>query len=70
MNEDSISMVNAEQYLLRCRLKRLPKTGLYYLPVFFMYMSFEDEKKKPNFTTNAAFRFVWDTVQYLQYLQG
>ena len=35
-----------------------------------MYMSFEDEKKKPNFTTNATFRFVWDTVQYLQYLQG
>ena len=68
MNEDSIFMVNVEQYLLRYRLKRLPKTGLYCL--FFMYMSFEDEKKKPKFTTDAAFRFVWDTVQYLQYLQG
>ena len=44
MNEDSIFMVNVEQYLLRSRLKGLPKTGLNCL--FFMYMSFEDEKKK------------------------
>ena len=52
MNEDSIFMVNVEQYLLRSRLKRLPKTGLYCL--FFMYMSFEYEKKKPKLTTNVA----------------
>ena len=50
-SEISIFMVNVEQYLWHCRWKRLPKTCSHFL--FFMYMSFEDEEKKPN-TANAA----------------
>ena len=44
MSEDSISIMNVEQYLLRSRRKRLPKTRLCCL--FFMYISFGDEKKR------------------------
>ena len=47
MNEDSILMVNVEQYLLHSRWKRLSKTCLYCL--FFMYIGFEDEKKGQQF---------------------
>ena len=57
MSEDSIFIVNVEQYLLCSRRKRLPKTCLYCL--FFMYISFEDEKKK-KFTANA--NFIYKTI--------
>ena len=53
MSENSIFMVNVEQYLLRSRWKRLPKTK-YCL--FFMHMSFEG--KKPKFTASAALIFM------------
>ena len=46
MRDDSIFIVNVEQYVLRSRRKRLPKTGLNCL--FFMYVSFVEMKKKTN----------------------
>ena len=41
--EDSISIMNVEQYWLRSRRKRPPKARLYCL--FFMYIRFERRKK-------------------------
>ena len=56
MREDSIFIVNVEQYVLRSRRKRLPKTGLICL--FFMYVSFVEMKKRPiKFTANAVSGF-------------
>ena len=55
MSEDSISIMNVEQYLLRFRRKRLRKTRLCCL--FFMYISFGDEKKETKFTANAALNY-------------
>ena len=48
MSEDSIFMVNVEQYLMRSRYKkkRLSKTCLYFL--VSVYLSFGDEKKRQN----------------------
>ena len=50
MSEDSIFMLNVEQYLLHSRWNRLPKTCLYCL--IFKYICFGDEKK---FTVNSVF---------------
>ena len=49
MNEDSIFMVNVDQYLLRSRWKRLPKTCLYCL---FFHVQVH------KFTANAALRVI------------
>ena len=52
MSEDSIFMVNVEHKSLRSRRKILTKTRLCCL--FFVYVSFGEEKKKDENTANAA----------------
>ena len=60
MSEDSIFMVNIKQYPSRSRWQRFLKTCFYCL--FFMYKCFQDGKKIPNFTANAALRFFTETT--------
>ena len=51
-SEDSIFIVNVEQYLLRSRQKRPSRTCFYCL--FFLYISFGEEEKKMIFIVNSA----------------
>ena len=46
MNENSIFIMNVEHLLLRSRRKILLKTSLYCL--FFVYVSFGEDKKDEN----------------------
>ena len=59
-SEDSIFMVNVEQYLLHSRWKKLPKTNLYCFN-FHVHKFWRWEKKK-KFTAYVAFIFKFLTT--------